>query len=101
MNLPQQPWQMHSKSGVWVSDAQGSVIARTYCDAATANKTYNEQFAQAENLAFLLVKAPELITLLDEIVREVRGFEKRTGIPQFSPWLNKATQFLKETHPNS
>jgi len=64
MNVPLQPWEMHSKSGVWVTDRNGAVIARTYCDAPTSNKTYNEQFAQAENLAFLLVRAPVLIEAL-------------------------------------
>lgn len=80
--MPQLPWKL-IQGGVTttsIGDAHGTVIARTYCDRATGHKTYNEQWAQAENLADLFMQAPALLDALKLTV---------ASLDQLLPFLGK------------
>lgn len=80
--MPKLPWDL-TQSGVCktnIVDAHGTVIARTYCDEATSHKTYNEQWAQAENLADLFMQAPALLEALKLTV---------ASLDQLLPFLGK------------
>jgi hypothetical protein len=81
-NLPAFPWNLEQRgvSSTAIVDAQGTVIARTYCDRATGHKTYNEQIAQAENVAFLMTHAPDLRDALELCVQ---------SLDQLLPFLGK------------
>jgi hypothetical protein len=80
--FPKLPWKL-VQGGVTttsVADAHGTVIARTFCDRATSHKTYNEQWAQAENLADLFMQAPALLDALKLCVE---------SLDQLLPYLAK------------
>ena len=72
-NLPELPWNLAQRgvSDTYILDAKGTRIAQTYCDRATGHKTYNEQIAQAENVAYLMVHAPDLLAALKLTVQSL------------------------------
>lgn len=43
---------------------------------------------EAEANFRLMLAAPELLAALEEAMREVEGFEERTGIKQFVAWVS-------------
>jgi maleate cis-trans isomerase len=80
--LPKQPWAqtLSAAAKANIVDAHGTVIARTFCDSATGHKTYNEQIAQAENLAHLITKSPAILEALKLTVE---------SLDQLLPYMDK------------
>lgn len=71
-----------------IVDAENRLIARV--DFANPVQSQNEAIANA----VLISQAPSMFPMLSEVLREVEGFEKRTGVPQFSSWISRARQVL-------
>jgi len=81
-------------SGPW-SNPTGSVTVREaatprslkVCDMSSDG---GRPVAEQEANARLIAAAPDLLAALEESLREVEAFTKRTGIPQFVGWIDKA-----------
>jgi hypothetical protein len=71
-----------------IVDADNRLIARV--DFANAVQSQNEAIGNA----VLISQAPSMFSMLNEALREVEAFEKRSGVPQFSSGISRARQVL-------
>ena len=51
---------------------------------------------EPEGNKYLIAAAPDMLEALEWALREVEGFQKRTGIPQFMRWISNAEQTIKK-----
>lgn len=51
--------------------------------------------------AALIAAAPEMLAALEDAIRNVEAFEKRTGVPQFSLWVRNAREVIAKARGGS
>ena len=95
------PWDMDERNcggGVIITDNMGRRVCRTaeYFQVDGRLIPPNEAILgnEAAANARLIASAPDLLRVLGECIRQIEGYEQRTGVPQFGNWINDARAIL-------
>lgn len=91
-------WKLEEEKYVYVGDEEQLLRVMKTCNSQAIHlfgvidmpghgDKYDEMYR-------LIEVGPNMLDVLREAVREVEGFEKRTGIPQFATWVAKTKEII-------